>query len=139
MHFKPFARQLQVGSLHDLVHEQDSSSSTAVLAGFTAHPVNSKVITVFAPARTNGGRCPLAALQILLPNGCWKFARVGLSRLCSETFDNHFATMGTNLASKIPESASTSYHNYLTGTNKRFAIHPTTPHRILSLLNTLEK
>ena len=57
----------------------------------------------------------------------------------AEEFNHHFATIGTNLASEIPESASTSYHNYLTGTNKRFEFHPTTPNHVLSLLNTLDK
>lgn len=57
----------------------------------------------------------------------------------AEEFNHHFATIGTKLASEIPESASTSYHNYLTGTNKRFEFHPTTPNHVLSLLNTLDK
>ena len=57
----------------------------------------------------------------------------------AEEFNHHFTTIGTKLASEIPESASTSYHNYLTGTNKRFEFHPTTPNHVLSLLNTLDK
>ena len=32
-------------------------------------------------------------------------------------FNHHFATIGTKFGGEIPESASTSYHNYLTGTN----------------------
>ena len=57
----------------------------------------------------------------------------------AEEFNHHFATIGTKLASEISESASTSYHNYLTGTNKRFEFRPTTPHHIFALLNTLDK
>ena len=57
----------------------------------------------------------------------------------AEEFNHHFATIGTKLASEIPESASTSYHNYLTGTDKRFEFHLTTPHPVFSLLNTLDK
>ena len=32
----------------------------------------------------------------------------------AEEFNHHFATIGTKLASEIPESGSTSYHNYQT-------------------------
>ena len=56
----------------------------------------------------------------------------------AEEFNHHFAAIGTKLASEIPESARTSYHNYLTGTNKRFEFHPTTPNHVLSLLSTLD-
>ena len=56
-----------------------------------------------------------------------------------DEFNHHFATIGIKLASEIPESGSTSYHNHLTGTNKRFAFHPTTPNQVLSLLTTLDK
>ena len=55
----------------------------------------------------------------------------------AEKFNHHFATIGTKLAGEIPESASTSYHNYLTGTNKRFEFRPTTPHHVFSLLKKL--
>ena len=34
VHFSPFERQLKFGSLQDLVHEQESSSKTAVGAGW---------------------------------------------------------------------------------------------------------
>ena len=57
----------------------------------------------------------------------------------AEEFNHHFATIGTKLAGEISESASTSYHNYLTGTNARFEFRPTTPHHVFSLLNTLDK
>ena len=57
----------------------------------------------------------------------------------AEEFNHHFATIGTKLAIEISKSASTSYLNYLTGTNERFEFHPTTPHHVLSLLNTLDK
>ena len=57
----------------------------------------------------------------------------------AEEFNHHFATIGTKPSGEIPESASTSYHNYLTGTNKWFEFRPTTPHHVFSLLNTLDK
>ena len=53
-------------------------------------------------------------------------------------FNHPFATIGTKLAAEIPESASTSYHNYLTGTNKRLQFCPKTAH-VFSLLNALDK
>ena len=38
VHFSPFKRQLQLGSLQDLVHEQESSSKTDV--GAAGHSSN---------------------------------------------------------------------------------------------------
>ena len=53
----------------------------------------------------------------------------------AEEFSHHFATIGTKLAGEIPESASASYHKYLTGTNKRCEFRPTTLHHIFVLLS----
>ena len=41
--------------------------------------------------------------------------------------------------SEISEFGSTSCHNYLIGTNKKFECHPITTNQVLSLLNKLEK
>ena len=38
----------------------------------------------------------------------------------SQEVSHHFATIGTGLASEIPESGSVSYHNHLMDTNKKF-------------------
>ncbi|CAH3029321.1 unnamed protein product [Porites evermanni] len=44
----------------------------------------------------------------------------------SNQFNNHFATIGPELASNIDSSNSDGYQKYLTGTDKRFQLHPTT-------------
>ena len=38
----------------------------------------------------------------------------------SQEVSHHFATIGTILASEIPESGSISYHNHLIDANKKF-------------------
>jgi len=53
----------------------------------------------------------------------------------SNQFNNHFATIGPKLASNIDSSNSDGYQKYLTGTDKRFQLRPTSANKVLSLLN----
>ena len=55
----------------------------------------------------------------------------------SNQFNNHFATIGPELASNIDSSNSDGYQKYLTGTDKRCQLHPTGTNKVLSLLNRL--
>ena len=57
----------------------------------------------------------------------------------SNQFNNHFATIGPELASNIDSSNSNGYQKYLTGTDKWFKLHPTSTNKVLSLLNRLNK
>ena len=57
----------------------------------------------------------------------------------SNQFNNHFATIGPELASNIDSSNSDGYQKYLTGTDKRFQLHPTSTNKVLSLLNRLNR
>ena len=54
--------------------------------------------------------------------------------MLSNQFNNHFATIGPELASNIDSSNSDGYQMYLTGTDK-----PTSTNKVLSLLNRLNK
>ena len=57
----------------------------------------------------------------------------------SNQFNNHFATIGPELASNIDSLNSDDYQKYLTVTDKRFKLHPTSTNKVLSLLNRLNK
>ena len=57
----------------------------------------------------------------------------------SDKFNNHFATIGSKLASKIDSSDTDSHLRYLTGTDKRFELRPTSTTKVFSLLNKLNK
>ena len=57
----------------------------------------------------------------------------------SDKFNNHFATIGSKLASKISSSDTDSHLRYLTGTDKRFELRPTSTTKVFSLLNKLNK
>ena len=57
----------------------------------------------------------------------------------STQFNNHFATIGSKLASNIDSSNSDGYQKYLTGTSKRFQLRPTNTNEVLLLLNNLNK
>ena len=57
----------------------------------------------------------------------------------SNQFNNHFATIGPELASNIDSLNSDGYQKYLTVTDKRFKLHPTSTNKVLSLLNRLNK
>ena len=58
----------------------------------------------------------------------------------SNQFNNHFATIGPELASNIDSSNSDGFQKYLTGTDKRFQLpYPTSTNKVLSLLNRLNK
>ena len=61
------------------------------------------------------------------------------STVLSNQFNNHFATIGPELASNIVSSNSDGYQKYVTGTDKRFQLHPTSTNKVLSLLNLLNK
>ena len=58
--------------------------------------------------------------------------------MLSNEFDNHFATIGSKLASNVNTSDSDNYLRYLTNTDRQFQL-PTTRHKVLSLLNKLNK
>ena len=55
------------------------------------------------------------------------------------SFIHSFATIGSKLASNIDSSNSDGYQKYLTGTDKRFQLRPTSANKVLSLLNHLNK
>ena len=57
----------------------------------------------------------------------------------SDKFNNHFATIGSKLASEIDSSDTDSHLRYLTGTDKRFELRPTSTTKVFSLLNKLNK
>ena len=57
----------------------------------------------------------------------------------SDKFNNHFATIGSKLAGKIDFSDTDSHLRYLTGTDKRFELRPTSTTKVFSLLNKLNK
>ena len=61
------------------------------------------------------------------------------STVLSNQFNNHFATIGPKLAGNIDSSNSDGYQKYLTGTDKRFKLHPTSTNKVLSLLDSLNK
>ena len=59
--------------------------------------------------------------------------------MLSNQFNNHFATIGPKLASNIDSSNSDDYQRYLTGTDERFQLRPTSTNKVLSLLKHLNK
>ena len=59
--------------------------------------------------------------------------------MLSNEFNNHFATIGSKLASNISTPDSDNYLKYLTNTDKQFQLCPTTRDKVLSLLNKLNK
>ena len=56
----------------------------------------------------------------------------------SKEFNNHFANIGPKLASEINNNGE-NHQRYLTGTDKRFELHPTNSNKVFSLLNKLDK
>ena len=56
----------------------------------------------------------------------------------SNEFNNHFATIGSNLASNISTSDTDNYLKYLTNTDKQFQLCPTRD-KVCSRLNKLNK
>ena len=62
----------------------------------------------------------------------------GVSRTNPTELSNQF-NIGPELASNIDSSNSDGYQKYLTGTDKRFQLHPTSTNKVLSLLNHLNK
>ena len=57
----------------------------------------------------------------------------------SNKFNNYFATIGPKLASNFDSSEHDNYQKYLTSTDKRFQLRPTSTNKVLSLLNKLDK
>ena len=57
----------------------------------------------------------------------------------SNEFNNYFATIGPKLASNFDSSEHDNYHKYVTSTDKRFQLRPTSTNKVLSLLNKLDK
>ena len=82
--------------------------------------------------RENLGKKLVASLKV---NG----VSITNPTVLSNQFNNHFATIGPELASNIDSSNSDGYEKYLTGTDKRSQLHPTSTNKVLSLLNRLNK
>ena len=82
--------------------------------------------------RENLGKKSVASLKV---NG----VSITNPTVLSNQFNNHFATIGPELASNIDSSNSDGYQKYLTGTDKRFQLNPTSTNKVLSLLNRLKK
>ena len=59
--------------------------------------------------------------------------------MLSNEFNNHFATIGSKLASNISTSDIDNYLRYLTNTDKQFQLCPTTIDKVFSLRNKLNK
>ena len=59
--------------------------------------------------------------------------------MLSNEFDNHFATIGSKLASNVNTSDNDNYLRYLTNTDRQFQLCPTIRDKVLSLLNKLNK
>ena len=59
--------------------------------------------------------------------------------MLSHEFNNHFATIGSKLASNVNTSDSDNYLRYLTNTDRQFQLCPTIRDKVLSLLNKLNK
>ena len=59
--------------------------------------------------------------------------------MLSNEFNNHFATIGSKLASKISTSDSDNYLKYLINIGKQFQLCLITTVKVLSLLNKLNK
>ena len=57
--------------------------------------------------------------------------------MLSNEFNNHFATIGSKLASNISTSDIDNHLKYLTNTDKQFQLCPTTSAKVFSLLNKL--
>ncbi|XP_078377802.1 uncharacterized protein LOC144660957 [Oculina patagonica] len=57
----------------------------------------------------------------------------------SNEFNNYFATIGPKLASNFDPLENDNYQKYLTSTDKRFQLRPTSTNKVLSLLNKLNK
>lgn len=57
----------------------------------------------------------------------------------SDTFNNHFATIGPKLASEIDNSSCNDPLMYFTGTDKKFELSPINSDQVLILLNKLNK
>ena len=68
VHFKLFAGQLQIERWHDLVRDEDNSSSMGGKYWLTIHPMNVQLIFLLKPARTDGGGYFRAALRAPLPD-----------------------------------------------------------------------
>ena len=88
--------------------------------------------TINEPTSRKSGKKSLASLKV---NG----VSITNPTVLSNQFNNHFATIGPELASNIDSSNSDGYQKYLTGTDKRFQLHPTSTNKVLSLLNRLNK
>ena len=57
--------------------------------------------------------------------------------MLSNEFNNHFATIGSKLASNISTSDIDNHLKYLTNTDKQFQLFPTTRDKVFSVLNKL--